>query len=221
MPDPRSDRELLAAHVAGHDGAFDEIVRRYAERLWLLAFRTLDHREDAADAVQETFVSALRGSGTPVTLASGRRPPGPFGEARSDQGPARWMLTSASSLTYWSSSSCPSAVIQISRLPVGGAACSGMTSWSPSTCPAPRSWVWASGTSAVGALRTSMRVPGLGERTVTDATDAGAVNVLIMPIPGLSAGSCWRYSEVDHVVDGSLSAARLIRVGLSGLPAGL
>ncbi|MEJ2886846.1 RNA polymerase sigma factor SigM [Actinomycetospora aeridis] len=58
--DPRSDRELLAAHVAGQAGAFDEIVRRYAERLWLLAFRTLDHREDAADAVQETFVSALR-----------------------------------------------------------------------------------------------------------------------------------------------------------------
>jgi RNA polymerase sigma-70 factor, ECF subfamily len=62
VPDPRSDRELLAAHVAGHEGAFDEIVRRYAERLWLLAFRTLDHREDAADAVQETFVSALRGA---------------------------------------------------------------------------------------------------------------------------------------------------------------
>lgn len=62
MPDPdvRSDRELLAAHVAGQVGAFDVLVRRYAERLWLLAFRTLDHREDAADAVQETFVSALR-----------------------------------------------------------------------------------------------------------------------------------------------------------------
>lgn len=60
MPDPRSDRELLAAHVAGVEGAFDELVRRYADRLWLLAFRTLDHREDAADAVQETFVSALR-----------------------------------------------------------------------------------------------------------------------------------------------------------------
>ncbi|GAA4798866.1 RNA polymerase sigma factor SigM [Actinomycetospora chlora] len=60
MPDPRSDRELLAAHIAGQAGAFDEIVRRYAERLWLLAYRTLDHREDAADAVQDTFVSALR-----------------------------------------------------------------------------------------------------------------------------------------------------------------
>jgi RNA polymerase sigma-70 factor (ECF subfamily) len=60
VPDPRSDRELLAAHVAGVPGAFDELVRRYAERLWLLAFRMLDHREDAADAVQETFVSALR-----------------------------------------------------------------------------------------------------------------------------------------------------------------
>ena len=61
-PDPRSDRALLAAHVAGQDGAFDELVRRYAERLWLLAFRTLDHREDASDAVQDTFVSALRGA---------------------------------------------------------------------------------------------------------------------------------------------------------------
>ena len=61
-PDVRSDRALLADHVAGRAGAFDELVLRYAERLWLLAFRMLDHREDAADAVQETFVSALRGA---------------------------------------------------------------------------------------------------------------------------------------------------------------
>ncbi len=63
MPDPRSDRELLAAHVAGRDGAFDELVRRYSERLWSLAFRTLDHREDAADVVQETLLSAFRSAG--------------------------------------------------------------------------------------------------------------------------------------------------------------
>lgn len=60
MPDPRSDRELLAAHVDGATGAFDELVRRYDERLWMLAFRTLDDREDAADVVQESLISAFR-----------------------------------------------------------------------------------------------------------------------------------------------------------------
>ena len=58
--DPRGDRALLAAHLAGDGDAFGELVARYTERLWRLAFRTLDHREDASDVLQETFLSALR-----------------------------------------------------------------------------------------------------------------------------------------------------------------
>jgi RNA polymerase sigma-70 factor (ECF subfamily) len=55
-----SDEDLLARHVAGDAGAFAEIFRRHRDRLWAVALRTLGDREDAADAVQDAFVSAYR-----------------------------------------------------------------------------------------------------------------------------------------------------------------
>lgn len=58
--DPRTDRELLAAHTAGDPGAFGELVRRHRDRLWAVALRTLGDREEAADAVQDALLSALR-----------------------------------------------------------------------------------------------------------------------------------------------------------------
>lgn len=58
--DPRADAELLAAHVAGDPDAFGEIVRRHRDRLWAVALRTTGDREEAADAVQDALVSALR-----------------------------------------------------------------------------------------------------------------------------------------------------------------
>jgi RNA polymerase sigma-70 factor, ECF subfamily len=61
---PLSDRELLARHVAGDHDAFGEIVRRHRDRLWAVALRTLGDREDAADAVQDAFVSAFRSAHT-------------------------------------------------------------------------------------------------------------------------------------------------------------
>lgn len=60
--DPRSDRELLAAHVEGDAAAFPELVARHRQRLWNLAVRTLSSREDAADALQDAFLRALRGA---------------------------------------------------------------------------------------------------------------------------------------------------------------
>lgn len=60
MADPRDDRALLAAHVAGEPDAFDELVRRHVDRLWRFAVRTLEHHEDAADAVQDALISAFR-----------------------------------------------------------------------------------------------------------------------------------------------------------------
>ncbi|NMI02167.1 RNA polymerase sigma factor SigM [Pseudonocardia acidicola] len=57
---PRSDIELVAAHRGGDRHAFDELVRRHGDRLWGVAVRTLRHREDAADAVQEALVAAYR-----------------------------------------------------------------------------------------------------------------------------------------------------------------
>lgn len=58
--DPRSDAELVAAHVAGDPDAFGEVVRRHRDRLWAVALRTTGDREEAADAVQDALVSALR-----------------------------------------------------------------------------------------------------------------------------------------------------------------
>lgn len=54
------DRALLRAHVAGDPEAFAELVRRHRDRLWAVAMRTLRDREEAADAVQDALVSAMR-----------------------------------------------------------------------------------------------------------------------------------------------------------------
>jgi RNA polymerase sigma-70 factor (ECF subfamily) len=59
----RDDQALLAAHVAGEDGAFGELIRRHRNRLWAVALRTLGDPEDAADALQDACVSAYRGAG--------------------------------------------------------------------------------------------------------------------------------------------------------------
>jgi RNA polymerase sigma-70 factor, ECF subfamily len=45
---------------AGDPSAFDELVSRYQLRLFRFAFRMLQDRSEAEDAVQETFVRAYR-----------------------------------------------------------------------------------------------------------------------------------------------------------------
>ena len=59
-----SDDELLARHAAGDPDAFSELVRRHRDRLWAVALRTLGDREEAADALQDAFVSAYRAAHT-------------------------------------------------------------------------------------------------------------------------------------------------------------
>lgn len=59
-----SDEDLLARHVEGDSDAFGELVRRHRDRLWAVALRTLGDREEAADAVQDAFVSAYRAAHT-------------------------------------------------------------------------------------------------------------------------------------------------------------
>lgn len=54
------DRALMAAHVAGDPDAFGLIVRRHRDRLWAVALRTTSDPEEAADALQDAFVSAFR-----------------------------------------------------------------------------------------------------------------------------------------------------------------
>ncbi len=58
--EPRADADLLQAHAAGDPDAFGELVRRHRDRLWAVALRTLGHREEAADALQDALLSAFR-----------------------------------------------------------------------------------------------------------------------------------------------------------------
>jgi RNA polymerase sigma-70 factor (ECF subfamily) len=55
-----TDAELIAAHAAGDPRAFAELVRRHRDRMWAVALRTLRDPEEAADALQEAFISAFR-----------------------------------------------------------------------------------------------------------------------------------------------------------------
>jgi RNA polymerase sigma-70 factor (ECF subfamily) len=68
---PPSDSDLLRSAATDPD-AFGELVRRHRDRLWAVALRTTADREDAADALQEAFVSAYRAC-TSGTAASGFR----------------------------------------------------------------------------------------------------------------------------------------------------
>jgi RNA polymerase sigma-70 factor (ECF subfamily) len=57
------DKELLAQHVAGDEHAFGELVQRHRDRMWAVAMRTLGDQEEAADALQDAFLSAYRAAG--------------------------------------------------------------------------------------------------------------------------------------------------------------
>jgi RNA polymerase sigma-70 factor, ECF subfamily len=55
-----SDADLLNRHLNGDRYAFSELVRRHRDRMWAVALRTLGDPDEAADAVQDAFVSAYR-----------------------------------------------------------------------------------------------------------------------------------------------------------------
>ncbi|QGN35706.1 RNA polymerase sigma factor SigM [Microlunatus sp. Gsoil 973] len=55
-----SDADLLSAHVAGNPLAFSVLVARHRDRLWAVALRTMRNPEDAADALQDAYISAFR-----------------------------------------------------------------------------------------------------------------------------------------------------------------
>ncbi|MEX0991286.1 MAG: sigma-70 family RNA polymerase sigma factor [Actinomycetota bacterium] len=60
MSEAAVDRDLVSRYLAGDPHAFDELVRRHEQRVYNLAYRMLGRREDARDAAQDAFVSALR-----------------------------------------------------------------------------------------------------------------------------------------------------------------
>ncbi|MFI5691468.1 RNA polymerase sigma factor SigM [Kribbella sp. NPDC051586] len=58
--DQLDDHELLRMHVAGNPDSFGYLVKRHRDRMWAVAIRTLGEPEEAADALQEAFISAFR-----------------------------------------------------------------------------------------------------------------------------------------------------------------
>lgn len=57
------DKELLSRHAEGDPHAFAELVHRHRDRMWAVALRTLGDQEEAADALQDAFLSAFRAAG--------------------------------------------------------------------------------------------------------------------------------------------------------------
>src|SRR5438105_12549536 len=53
-----SDAEVIQRCRRGEIELFSLLVERYQDRIYNLAFRLLDHAEDARDVAQETFVRA-------------------------------------------------------------------------------------------------------------------------------------------------------------------
>src|SRR6476660_2531779 len=54
------EQDQIAAAQRGSLGAFNDLVRAYEQRVFNLCYRMLGEREAAADATQETFLSAYR-----------------------------------------------------------------------------------------------------------------------------------------------------------------
>ncbi len=66
-PDPGapkdSDRELVDRFRAGDSSGFDQLVRRYRQPIYYLAYRYLANQADAADLTQQVFVKVFRSLG--------------------------------------------------------------------------------------------------------------------------------------------------------------
>jgi len=61
--DAAEEKAFLAALRAGDDAAYEKLVREHSGRMLAVARRFLPGEDDAADAVQEAFVSAFRAIG--------------------------------------------------------------------------------------------------------------------------------------------------------------
>lgn len=59
--DPYSDTALVEDCQNGNPAAFDELVRRYKDRVYNVVYRFLGNHEDAQDVAQETFLKAYLG----------------------------------------------------------------------------------------------------------------------------------------------------------------
>ncbi len=58
-----NEDELIERAKKGDGAAFNELVRRYQDVLYNVAYRVLGNAQDAADAAQDAFLSAYQGMG--------------------------------------------------------------------------------------------------------------------------------------------------------------
>lgn len=57
---PLADSELVKKAQRGNNPAFEELVRRYEQKVYNIAFRMLGKEEEAKDAMQDSFLRAYR-----------------------------------------------------------------------------------------------------------------------------------------------------------------
>src|SRR4030095_14577955 len=57
----QNDEALVRIAQGGDTRAFDELVVRYRDKVYRLSFKILRHEDDAAEALQEAFLSAYKG----------------------------------------------------------------------------------------------------------------------------------------------------------------
>ena len=55
-----SDEQLVKRSLRGESQAFDELVEKYQNKVYSLAYRYMGNEEDAYDMAQETFIKAFR-----------------------------------------------------------------------------------------------------------------------------------------------------------------
>jgi RNA polymerase sigma-70 factor (ECF subfamily) len=57
----QSDADLVKLAQSGDSRGFDELVERYRDKVYRLSFKILRHEDDAAESLQDAFLSAFRG----------------------------------------------------------------------------------------------------------------------------------------------------------------
>jgi len=60
VAEDRSDEDLIQRYLRGDANAFSVLVRRHERRVYNLCYRMLGREEDAHDAAQDAFLTALR-----------------------------------------------------------------------------------------------------------------------------------------------------------------
>jgi RNA polymerase sigma-70 factor (ECF subfamily) len=58
-----TDEQLVERIQAGDDSGLEELLTRYEDKVYNLAFRMVGIREDAEDVLQETFINVIRALG--------------------------------------------------------------------------------------------------------------------------------------------------------------